>query len=100
MKRPKLYRSEAEMCAQFMAEIGENWIAYPETGDFDILLSRKIDGFQIGVEAKLRLGTAVINQALESWWANDYAPDCRAVLVPQGDDGGFARIAAYIGFTI
>lgn len=103
MKKSKPFATEAEMCACFIAQVGETWTSYAETAGWDILLVRKIDGFQIGIEAKLRLGLAVINQVLDEYGSHTAAkpqPDCRAVLVPDGEDVGFSRIAAYIGFTI
>jgi hypothetical protein len=101
--RPKPFKTEVELCARFIASIGEDWTAYPETGNHDILLVRKADGFQIGIQAKLRLNTDVINQAIEdgnSYSVTSPGPDCRAILVPWGDAGGFSKICAYIGLTI
>lgn len=100
---PKPFATEADLCSAFIAEIGDAWTAYPETAGWDILLVRKTDGFQIGIEAKLRLNTHVISQALEDWgsWSADRAgPDCRAVLVPECDSGGFGVIADYIGLVV
>jgi hypothetical protein len=102
-KAAKPFATEAELCAAFIGEIGDAWTAYAETAGWDILLSRKVDGFQIGIEAKLKLNVLVINQALEqysSWVADSAGPDCRAVLVPECDAGGFSRIADYIGLVI
>jgi hypothetical protein len=99
----KPFATEADLCAAFLAAIGADWTAYAETAGWDVLLSRKSDGFQIGIEAKLRLNANVISQAIEeygAWSAENAGPDCRAVLVPAGDAGGFSRIAAYIGLTI
>jgi hypothetical protein len=99
--KQKPYQTEVDLCAAFLALVPKEWTAYAETAGWDILLVRKGDGFQIGIEAKLRLNTDVINQAIEEYGyiGCDHAgPDCRAVLVPDG--GGFDRIAAYIGFTI
>jgi hypothetical protein len=81
----KQYATEAELCAALIKHNSEKWTAYPETSGFDILMVRKADGFQIGVEAKLSLNAKVILQAIEPpghWWANESGPDCRAVLVP------------------
>ncbi|MCE6993076.1 hypothetical protein [Dyadobacter sp. CY323] len=79
------FRSEAEMCQQFIEAVPDTWTVYPESCGFDILLSRKDDGFQIGIEAKLVLNAKVILQAAESvdtWSILHPGPDCRAVLVP------------------
>lgn len=99
---PKPFPKETDLCAAFIAALPASWTAYAETAGWDILLVRKSDGFQIGVQAKLKLNIAVINQAIEDtgWWPERHGPDCRAVLVPMGDSGGFRRIGAYIGFTI
>lgn len=97
------FESEVALCAKFIARIGADWTAYPETGGWDILLVRNADGFQIGIQAKLKLNVAVITQAIEDGWsyrATRPGPDCRAVLVPYSDAAGFGRIAGYIGLTI
>ncbi|MBN9459038.1 MAG: hypothetical protein J0I54_20590 [Bosea sp.] len=99
-RRVAKFASEAAMCAQFIAIATgavarpgwerqgpkpTGWIAYPETAGWDILLVRERDGFQIGIQAKLRLNDDVILQALESrHMACLPGPDCRAVLVPEG----------------
>ncbi len=103
MKRAKPFATEAEMCARFIAAIGPEWVAYAETASWDILVVRKADGYQIGIEAKLRLNTDVVTQALEeygSFAADRAGPDCRAVLVPADQSDGFGRICKYIGLTI
>lgn len=102
-KREKPFATEAALCARFIAAVGDDWISYPETSSWDILLVRKADGFQIGIQAKLRFNTDVINQALDeygAYHADRMAPDCRAVLVPADQGGGFERICKYIGLTI
>lgn len=102
MKKPKVFATEIDLCKAFMESLPSTWIAYPETADWDILLVRKADGFQIGVQAKLVLNANVIGQALEdggAWWATREGPDCRAVLVP-GMQGRLGRIADYIGITV
>lgn len=103
-KREKHFDTEADLCAAFIAEIGPEWICYPETAGWDILLVGKADGFQIGVQAKLKLNAHVITQAIEeygSFAADRAGPDCRAVLVPEDATGsGFGIIAEYLGITI
>lgn len=86
-----IFRSEKELVDTFVATINRNiWNVYPETGDFDLLLSRREDGFQIGVEAKLTLNMKVVAQAADlaqgRYGALRPGPDCRAVLVPQKKD--------------
>jgi hypothetical protein len=99
--KEKPFKTEVELCRHFLSDIGKGWMPYAETAGHDILLVRS-DGFQIGVQAKLRLGTDVINQTLEEgrYSPTRPGPDCRAVLVPFNEEHGFTRIAAYIGFTI
>lgn len=95
------------MCAEFVAalkeeKMGNEWVAYAETGGWDILLVRRGDGAQIGVQAKLRFGLAVVNQAIEDHWGylNREGPDYRAVLIPAGQNPGFDKICAYVGITV
>lgn len=103
MATPPPFPSEAALCAAFIAALPEGWTAYPETGGFDILLARAADGFQIGIEAKLKLNARVIAQALER---GDYYrvdgpnPDCRAVLVPKGTALDLSVICAALGVTV
>ncbi|SEB97254.1 hypothetical protein [Bradyrhizobium erythrophlei] len=103
MAKPKPFASEVELCKRFISSLPEGWTAYAESCGWDILLVRDADGFQIGVEAKLRLNTEVISQALEEYGAysaDREGPDCRGVLVPADSQGGFDRICDYIGLTI
>lgn len=103
MKPPKPFAKETDLCAAFLAVLPDTWTAYAEHAGFDILLVRKADGVQIGVEAKLKLNAEVVAQCLEDggYYRADMAnPDYRAVLVPYSDAGHFDRVATYIGFTI
>src|SRR5918997_1754384 len=99
-----VFTREVDLCSAFLALVPDNWLAYAETGGFDILLIRKEDGFQIGVQAKLRLNAKVVCQALETGRAAaimDPNPDCRAVLVPRGAVGAdMARLCAHLGLTV
>lgn len=103
-KKAPTYATEAELCNAFLEEVAKEnmWTAYAETQGWDILLVRKTDGFQIGIQAKLKLNTAVINQAIDdSRHSVDHAgPDCRAVLVPDWGGGDYSAIAAYVGLTV
>ncbi|MBO6755784.1 MAG: hypothetical protein JJ902_05625 [Roseibium sp.] len=97
------FAKETGLCASFLQCIPEGWTAYPETGGFDILLSRGGDGFQIGIEAKLRLNPDVIIQAMEDrTWALSTGPqpDCRAVLVPSRAPLKLSPICAALGITV
>lgn len=107
MKRQKkaAFTSEAALCAEFIKHATNDgkWLAYGETGGFDILLVRKEDGFQIGIEAKLTLNTAVVVQALPTTYYNhgQVGPDCRAVLVPRGGtQSGLDTICHRLGITV
>lgn len=103
-KKPVPFAKETDLCTAFLEGVAKekNWTAYAETAGWDILLVRDADGFQIGIEAKLKLNADVIAQTLEEgYWPDGAGPDCRAVLVPDTfSRGGFDKIAAYIGFTI
>lgn len=99
-----VFASEAELCSTFIKQIPETWVAYPETGSFDILLVRKVDGCQIGVEAKKRLTAEVILQAAEGAsysYSTMSGPDFRAALVPYGcAPGPLVGIARRLGITV
>lgn len=102
MKAPKHFATEVDLCARFLSALPKGWTPYAETAGWDILLSRDRDGFQIGIQAKLKLNVGVICQALEQhsrWWATLSGPDCRAVLVPEGESR-LGPIADYIGITV
>ena len=98
------FATEADLCAAFIRAIDKRkWTPYAETGGWDILLVRKTDGFQIGVQAKLKLNIEVVNQTIEGGWsyvACAEGPDCRAVLIPETENAPFGKIGAYCGFTI
>lgn len=106
MKKAKQhsFTTEAALCTEFIAHATKSgdWIAYAETGNWDIVLVRKVDGFQIGIQAKLVLNPKVLDQALpDRYW--DFAtngPDCRALLVPSGCAAGLARICDFLGLTV
>lgn len=102
MRPDPAYARESDLCAAFIDALPDEWTAYPETGGFDILLVRPADGFQIGVEAKLKLNAKVISQAAEklSTWAIDSAgPDCRAVLIPEGVGMDLKEICRMVNVT-
>jgi hypothetical protein len=98
-----MFAKESDLCAAFIASLPSEWQAYPETGGFDILLVRKADGVQIGVEAKLRLNAKVVVQAAES--VNHYetarpGPDFRAALIPHGVGLELAALCPLVGVTV
>lgn len=100
----KPFATEALMCATFIDLLDKRvWVAYPETAGWDILLVRRADGFQIGIQAKLSLNIEVINQAIEQhghWSAKAEGPDCRAVLVPESGGRKLSVICDYIGVVV
>lgn len=103
MRDPAPFASEAELCRVFISTLPPGWTAYPETGGFDILLRRDVDGFQISVEAKLRLNAKVICQAAEfvgHYYVDQPGPDCRAVLIPYGVSTELAGLCPLIGITV
>jgi len=84
-----IFRTERQLVETYVQTVDSaRWQVYPETGNFDLLLSRKEDGFQIGIEAKLKLNTKVICQAADLAIGRSLGvgPDCRAVLVPHGQE--------------
>lgn len=101
MKLKATFSSEAMLCLTFIRNLPEGWTAYPETAGFDILLSRKADGVQVGIEAKLTLNAKVIKQIVEDHWDVCRAgPDFRAVLIPYGTAGSLAGVCSLLGITV
>jgi len=101
IKKP--FAAETDLCKAFIDAVGEDWTPYPETAGFDILLVRNADGFQIGIEAKLKLNAAALAQALEGnpFSFRNEGPDCRAVLVPDGAAvAGVAILASHLAVTV
>lgn len=99
----KLFSTEVELCQTFINDIPAEWTAYPEVANFDILLVRAADGFQIGVQAKLKFTLKLIEQAIEYSGSEvcSEGPDCRALLIPAGEERNhLGTICAYIGLTI
>lgn len=97
------FRTEADLCRAFIAALPEDWVAYSETAGFDILLVRKSDGAQIGIEAKLSLNAKVITQAaqnISAYMVTSPGPDFRAVMVPVGKTSGLSAICDMIGLTV
>lgn len=116
------FASEADMLAKFMERLAkenarvvdmiskrgdrfgnDEWIAYPETCGFDLVLRGRHSGIQVGIEAKLSLNAKSLCQAVCG--AADYysmpGPDYRAVLVPsKGQVSGMSELAAFIGVTV
>lgn len=96
------FAKESDLCAAFIAALPKEWTAYPETCGFDIVLVRA-DGFQIGVEAKLRLNAKVILQAAEDmrhYYVDRPGPDCRAVLVPEAHNSELATLCRLLCVTV
>lgn len=75
------FKTEAELCAAFLACVPATWQAYPETCGFDIVLAHKETGAQIGIEAKLTLNAKVLVQVTDNREHTGVGPDYRAVLV-------------------
>lgn len=93
-----IFKSEAELCSAFIAWASrEGWRCYPETAGFDILAVTP-EGWQIGIEAKLRMNLKVISQALPRYGA-EIGPDHRAVLVP-GMNSDLRELCGYLGIEI
>lgn len=99
MKADPTFETEAQLCEAFIAWAKQKgYVAYPETADFDILLV-DAQGFQIGVEAKLRLNLKVVMQALPGGYGQETGPDHRAVLVPSLE-GDLRYICKHLGLEI
>jgi hypothetical protein len=75
------FETEAALCQAFILTIPPEWVVYPETAGWDILLVHRVGGWQIGVEAKLSLNAKVLEQAIRNRGQGYPGPDFRAVLV-------------------
>lgn len=97
------FRTEAELCAAYAGCVPDNWTIYNETAGFDMLLVHET-GFQIGVEAKMKLNPKVVLQAADTGYRSGTGsgPDARAVLVPalSGQSHELASICALLGITV
>lgn len=85
MSRAVFTGSEADLCQAFIEQFNalQGWTCYPETAGFDILVVHET-GWQIGVEAKLKLNAKVADQILPGDWESQYGspgPDHRLVIV-------------------
>ncbi|WP_010137574.1 hypothetical protein [Oceanicola sp. S124] len=98
-----VFGKETELCEAFIETVPKDWQVYPETAGWDMLLVHKVTGYQIGVEAKLRLNAKVIRQAAEavvhSRFDAQQGPDFRAVLVPEAS-GDMMAVCKLVGLTI
>lgn len=101
-KKPHPFATEAELCAAFIEHACRDgqWTAYPECAGWDVLMVRKADGFQVGVQAKMAFNLKVLAQSVETYhgW-RDAGPDVRAVLVPSTPDGA-ADICEALGLAL
>lgn len=97
-----VFPKEVDLCEAFIETLPKGWTNYNETGGFDILLVHDETGFQIGIEAKLRLNAKVICQALEGLQSSydHQAPDCRAVLVPTGVNHDLKVVCSHLNLTV
>lgn len=97
------FEKEVDLCTTFIERLPKEWTAYAETGGFDILLVRNVDGFQVGIEAKLKLNAKVVSQVAEmqhSYHLTYPGPDCRAVLVPAYASSDMAAICRILSITV
>jgi hypothetical protein len=104
--KPKAFATEADLCAAFLAWVAREHPeirAYAEWAGWDILLVYP-EGWQIGVQAKLRLNAEVLGQAAPDayYYSTDHerpAPDYRAVLVPE-QGANLSGIASRLGLVV
>jgi len=101
MRKSPSFASEVDLCAGFLAWVAKtapDIRAYAEWGGWDILLVYP-EGFQLGIQAKLRLNPEVIGQAAPGYYDDlDHGPDFRAVLVPA--QNGLSGLAARLGLIV
>jgi hypothetical protein len=96
-ERLKSFASESELCRDFIDWAKpQGWQSYPETAGWDILLVHP-DGWQLGIQAKLRFNATLLRQTLPSRHATK-GPDFRGVLLPTADKE-IADVLAVIGLA-
>lgn len=91
------FETEAALCQAFLRWVHDDWIAYPETAGWDILLVHRVGGWQIGVEAKKALNAKVLTQAMSG--REGSGPDFRAVLVGKAAPE-MCEVAKRLGLTV
>ncbi len=106
MNKTAFTGSEQELCAAFIREFNKQpgWVCYPETAGFDVLVVHE-DGWQIGVEAKLKLNAKVADQVLPAIWDDQYGypgPDYRMVIVGSITEAnlGIAKMLDMLGVSV
>jgi hypothetical protein len=99
VKTPK-FALESDLCSAFLAWQSKHHPdvkAYAEWAGWDILLVYP-EGWQLGIQAKLRLNAQVILQAApDRWHEGTHGPDFRAILVPEHN--GWSAVAARLGLV-
>lgn len=93
------FATEADLCAAFLECVPKEWVAYPESCGFDIVLAHKETGAQIGIEAKLILNAKVLCQAVKDRARYAVGPDYRAVLVGKVVAEN-KELARHLGLTV
>jgi len=100
VKAPK-FALESDLCAAFLAWLAAahpDVRAYSEWAGWDILLVYP-EGWQLGIQAKLRLNADVMLQAsVDRWHDGEHGPDFRALLVPETN--GYAQVARRLGLVV
>jgi hypothetical protein len=85
VKEKPHFELETELCAAFIDDATKRgWTCYPETAGFDILCVNQ-GGFQLGIQAKLKLNWKVIEQIIPNDTWPRAAPHHLGVLVPDGN---------------
>lgn len=105
MRKPKdeaegaAFPTEEALCHAFALQVPEEWVVYPESAGWDMLLVHREGGWQVGVEAKLALNTKVLIQADGRGHRWTVGPDFRAVLVAKTNPE-LETLAKRLGFTV
>ena len=92
------FDTEAALCQAFLRGVPADWLPYPETAGWDILLVHRVGCWQIGIEAKLTLNAKVLVQAIDGR-RREVGPDFRAVLVGKVVAEN-AELARALGLTV
>jgi hypothetical protein len=95
------FKTEADLCQAFIAWAGRHHPdlrCLAEWEGWDILVAYP-EGFQLGIQAKLRANAKVIRQAAPEGFYGDMrtGPDFRGVLIPERND--WAEVAEQLGLV-
>jgi hypothetical protein len=94
-----IFASEKDLRTAFIRQMPNAWSAHVDRG-FDVLLVRKSDGVQVGVEVRLGLSPELVEKLNTPRVNADEGPDFVAVLIPWGTTAGLLSLFDQQGVTV